>query len=78
MILSVHARERMLKKGISEDEVLQCLEFGVLKATNCVEGEIRHYKRLEFKEKAVVVIYTFNGGELRVITVYEISKEWQK
>ncbi|MCX6709122.1 MAG: DUF4258 domain-containing protein [Candidatus Woesearchaeota archaeon] len=78
MILSVHAKERMLSKNISEDEVLQCLDFGVLKATNCVEGEIRHYKRLDLKEKSVVVIYTFENDELRVITVYAIINKWKK
>lgn len=75
---SVHAKERMLKKGISEEEIMQCLNFGVLKATNCIEGEIRHYKRLDMKDKAVVVIYTFKNNESRIITAYPIVKKWQK
>lgn len=78
MMLSVHAKERMLKKGISEDEVMQCLDYGIPQVTKCVEGEIRHAKLIDLKHKSVVVIYTFRDGELRVITTYAIMKNDRK
>lgn len=65
----------MLKKGISEDEVIECLDFGIPQATKSVEGEVRHAKLLELKGKSVVVIYTFREDELRVITTYAIMKK---
>ncbi|VVB81567.1 Uncharacterised protein [uncultured archaeon] len=75
MIVSVHARERMLRKGISEDEVRECIDFGISQATKSVEGEVRHAKLLDLKGKSVIVIYTFREDELRVITTYAIIKK---
>jgi len=78
MILSVHAKEEMLTDDISEEEVKQCLDFGRLETTNCVNGEIRHAKRLDVKNKSVVVVYTFKDEETRVITVYATRNKWQE
>ena len=46
MILSDHSKEEMLKDGISEDEVKQCIEHGNLKITECVKGEMRYGRDL--------------------------------
>jgi len=68
----------MLSKNISEDEVLQCLDFGENTITDCVNEEIRHAKRLDAKDRSIVVIYTLKNNDLRVITVYTVRNKWQK
>lgn len=57
MIISDHARDEMENAGITEDEVRDCLEHGTLEIKQVVEGETRYGKKLELKEKTIMVIY---------------------
>jgi hypothetical protein len=79
MILSDHAKEEMLKDGISEEEVRQCLEHGELIFTQAMRGEMRYIRKLDLKDRSIVVIHTFRDNDHRVITTYAIRNEkWQK
>lgn len=79
MILSGHAIERMLKKGITETEVKECIEHGCMEIELPVRGEMRYGKKLDLKNRSIVVIYTLSGNEPRVITVYQIvNRKWQE
>ena len=79
MIISDHAHDEMMQAGIGEQEVRECLEHGELEIKQIVAGETRYGKKMEFKEKTVMVIYTLRGDEERVITAYVIRrKKWQK
>lgn len=79
MIISDHAKEEMLKDGISEEDVRQCLEHGTGIMQNCVDGETRYGKKLAMKDRAVFVIYTFRHEEPRVITAYTVNDQrWRK
>ena len=79
MILSEHAKEEMLKDGITEEEVKQCLEHGTEIMKNCVNGEMRYGRKLEMKDRSVIAIYTFRNGETRVITAYtDEDQRWRK
>ena len=77
MILSDHALEEMAHSAISEEEVQQCLEHGNLIAKQRVKGELRYLKRIEFKERKIIVIYTYVGDEEKVITTYPIKRKKQ-
>ncbi|MDI6826324.1 MAG: DUF4258 domain-containing protein [Candidatus Aenigmarchaeota archaeon] len=75
MIISPHARDRMKKKGITEEEIKTCLIDGKLTIQQMVKGEIRYGKIVELKDKKLVVIYTIDkNGEDRIITCYPIKK----
>ncbi len=80
MITSDHARDEMDKAGISEQEVRDCLEHGELEINQIVAGETRYGKKLELKDKTIMVIYTIRNQEERIITAYTIrrKKTWQK
>ena len=80
MIISPHAYEEMLKAGISDDEIRQCLEHGELEIKQFVKGEMRYGKKIDFKDKTIMVIYTHRRNEERVITAYIIrrKKTWRK
>lgn len=78
MIISDHAHEEMIQAGITEDEVKQCLEHGELEIKQVVYGEVRYGKKIVFKDKTIIVIYTIRNNEERVITAYPIRrKKWQ-
>jgi len=73
-----HAKDEMESSDISEDEVKTCLEHGSLEIKQFIKGELRYGKKLEFKDKIIMVIYTKRGDKNRVITVYPIRrKKWQ-
>lgn len=79
MIPSVHAKERMLKKGISEDEIQECVEHGSFEFRDFVKGEIRIGKKLESDDKTFIVVYTVQQEQKRIITVYRLRrKKWQE
>lgn len=80
MILSDHASEEMVKEGISEQEVRECLEHGELEIKQIVSGEVRYGKKLKLKEKIIMIIYTIRDEQERIITAYTIHrrKTWQK
>lgn len=80
MIISDHAHDEMAHAGISEAEVRDCLEHGELEIEQVVQGETRYGKRLELKDKTIMVIYTIRNDEERVVTAYTIrrKKSWQK
>jgi len=64
--------------GITEEELKSCLEHGQLEIKQFVSGEFRSGKRLELKDKTVMVIYTQRKEVTRVITCYIIQrKRWQ-
>ena len=79
MIISEHACKEMEHSDISEEEVRQCLEHGEKVIKQLVKGELRFGKELEFKERKIMVIYTRQQDEVRVITAYPIrrKKQWQ-
>lgn len=78
--ISDHARDEMEASDITEDEVKACLEHGSLEIKQFVKGELRYGKRIEFKDKTIIVIYTkLNEVKIRVITTYPIRrKKWKK
>ena len=77
--LSSHAQKEMENSDITEDEIKSCLEHGELEIKQFVGGELRYGKKLELKDKTIMVIYTFIKTKIRVITVYPIKrKKWKK
>lgn len=78
MIITPHAREEMEASGITEEEVKACLECGELEIKQVVKGEMRYGNRIDFKDKTIIVIYTYRSEKKRVITCYPIKrKKWQ-
>jgi len=75
MIISDHAHEEMQNSGITEDEVRQCLDHGDLEITQFIKCEKRYGKKLNLKNKTIMVIYTFVRNEERVITAYTIRRK---
>lgn len=80
MIVSNHAKEEAEKSSISEEEISQCLKFGVLKFSQIVNGECRYAKQFELCDKTIIVIYTIRSCEERIITTYCIRRKkiWVK
>ncbi len=78
MNISSHARKEMEHSIITEGEVRECLQYGQLVIKQLVQGEKRYGKQIEFKNKRIVVIYTYENQEEKVITMYPIrrKKEW--
>ncbi len=78
MILSGHAQDEMRRAGITEENIEHCLMSGVLEIKQIVKGEMRYGKKLELKDKTIMVIYTFQNKEERVITAYPVrrKKSW--
>lgn len=69
----------MQNSDISEDEVIACLEHGELIIKQIVKNEMRYGKQIDFKNKTIVVIYTYEKDEEKIITTYPIRrKKWQK
>jgi len=73
--ISEHARKAMEDDGITEDEVKRCLEQGELEIKQLVNGEVRYGKKLELKDKTVMVIYTHRKEIKRIITCYLIRRK---
>ena len=73
--VSPHARLKMAAKGISEEEIKDCIREGTLIAKQVVDSESRYAKCLELKDKKIVVVYVFRKGITRVITCYPIHKK---
>lgn len=72
-----HARKEMEDDDITEEEVRWCLGQGEKEIKELVNGEMRYGKRLELKDKTIMVIYTYRGEITRVITCYTIRrKKW--
>lgn len=80
MILSKHAIEEMQNDCISEQEVEQCLQHGEHEITQIVDGEKRYGKKLQLNDKTIMVIYTIQNNEDKIITTYIIKrkKDWSK
>jgi len=76
--LSDHARDEMESSDISEDEVKICLEHGTLEIKQFVKNELRYGRKIEFKDKTIMVIYTKAEDKIRIITAYPIRrKKWK-
>ena len=76
--ISDHARDEMESSSITEDDIKACLKHGSLEIKQFIKGELRYGKKLEFKDKTIVVIYTKLKDKIRSITVYPIRrKKWQ-
>lgn len=76
--ISEHAKAAMEEDGITEEEIMECLEHGELEIKQIVNGEIRHGKKLDLKDKTIMVIYTHRQEIQRIITCYTIRrKKWQ-
>jgi len=79
MIIPLYARKAMEDDDISEEELKACLEHGKLAIKVLVKGEVRYGKKLEFKDKTIMVIYTIKNNTKRVVTCYTIRrKKWIK
>ena len=78
MFIPDHARGEMEQSGISEEEVRTCLEYGESIIKQLVKGEMRYGKEMAFKDKKIIVIYTYRDNEERVVTVYPVrrKKQW--
>ena len=78
MIISFHAKDEMASSSITEDEIKACLEHGELVIKQIVNGEMRYGKQIDFKDKTIIVIYTYQHEEERVITTYPVrrKKQW--
>ena len=77
--VSEHAKKSMLDDTITEDEVKKCLQNGELEVRQVVNGEMRYGKKLELKDKTIMVIYTYGKNIKRIITCYIIwRKKWEK
>jgi len=64
--------------NITEDEIKACLEHGTLEIKQFVKNELSYGKKLQFKDKTIIVIYTNVKDKIRVITAYPIRrKKWQ-
>ncbi len=76
--ISDHAKEAMADDEITEEEVKQCLVYGELEIMQFVGEELRYGKKLDLKNKIILVIYTLKEDVERVITAYVIRrKRWQ-
>ena len=76
--ISDHARDEMESSNITEDEVKACLEYGILEIKQFVKSELRYGKKIQFKNKTIIVIYTKTQDKIRIITAYLIMrKKWQ-
>ena len=76
--ISDHARKAMDDDGISEEEVRWCMEHGEKEIKELVNSEMRYGKRLELKDKTIMVIYVQRGEITHVVTCYTIrKKKWQ-
>jgi len=73
--ISEHARKAMDDDDITEDEVRQCMEHGELEIKQSVKGEIRYGKKLELKDKTIMVIYTIKNDKERIVTCYIIRRK---
>jgi len=79
IIITDHARVAMLHDDTSEEEIERCLERGYLKFKEKVKGEMRYAKQIDFKNKSILVVFTYRNNEERIITTYKINKKkWQK
>lgn len=78
MIITDHAWAEMEQSGISEEEVSTCLTQGTSIIRQLVQREMRYGKQIDFKGKRIIVIYTLQNQEEKVITVYPVrrKKEW--
>ncbi|MBI5392388.1 DUF4258 domain-containing protein [Candidatus Woesearchaeota archaeon] len=77
--ISDHAIQEMMDDNILVEEVYSCLENGSLEIKQFVDGELRYGKKLEFKDKIIMVIYTYRQETIKVVTCYTIRrKRWQK
>ena len=75
--ISAHARARMERKGISLEEVEECVKHGRLVSQQAVSGEMRYARTSDFKDKTVTVVYAVRKDRERVITCYPIRrKRW--
>ncbi|MEK6834785.1 MAG: DUF4258 domain-containing protein [Nanoarchaeota archaeon] len=75
--ISDHARDEMESSNIIEDEVKACLEYGNLEIKQSVKNELRYGKKIQLKDKTIIVIYTKVKDKIRVITAYPIRrKKW--
>ncbi len=70
IIFTLHALERMRKRGITKSEVYSCIKNpDKIEALN---DTVRAVKRID--NKVLVVIYRHEGGSVLVITAYKSSK----
>lgn len=80
MILSEHALKAMKDSGITEEEVKTCIINGELEIKQIVKGEVRYGKRMDYKDKTIIVIYLHKKDEEYVITTYPVRRKrtWRK
>lgn len=79
-----HARERMLERGASDDEVRMTLEEGTpseaksgRKAKEKIFAYDGFWQGRRYPQKKVQVIYVEEGEELVVLTVYVYYGQWE-
>jgi|GEM_PF-5115880 hypothetical protein len=67
-----HARQGMEKRGISEIDIIECLEHGevIIEEINGRVG-LKKYSKLEGKKSDLIVIWFFNKkDDKEVVTAY--------
>lgn len=78
MIISDHAKQKMLALGITDDEIMACMDHGRIELKNIVNGEMRYGKQLDVNDTSIMVIFMYRESETRVITCYKLRrKKWQ-
>ncbi len=75
MIISEHAREKMKKNRISEEDIKRCLVDGETILENVIKGGMRYLKEIDLKHRRSIVVYTIRNEEKRVITCYPKRKK---
>jgi len=75
IVFAPHAIREMLRREISREEALQCLNYGRLIIRQIVNGETRYGKRIELKDKTIIVIYLYKDSTTKIITCYPIRRK---
>jgi len=75
VVFSPHAIREMLRRKISLEEALHCLNHGELIIRQNVKGETRYGKRIELRDKTILVIYVHENTTTKVITCYPIKRK---
>ena len=77
MITTEHARAAMEEHGISEEEIKACIDHGELIIKQFIKGEQRYGKEIWLKNIKLVVIFTYEKEDIKIITCYPVRrKKW--
>lgn len=84
MVISDHAKKRMLEGGATEEEIKEVLETGtdaLAKYGKKAREKVLWFNQLRkgkfYQQKKIQVIYTEEAGEQAVITVFAFYGRWE-